>query len=239
MQAKVSDFYDAQWQGWDDMARYSPAPRIRRHRTLSWLKKRPFGTLLDIGCGNGEFLLEALLAFPGVGLAGYDVSPQVIEKNRNASPKVEYKVFDLERDSFDQTFEAVVCMEVVEHCSDYVAAIRRLAEMTEKYLVITVPCGPLFPIDKMVGHTRHFTPKDIADAVEKAGLTVERVEAWGFPFFNLYKHLINLSPEKTSQAFMSEQKYTDFQKLVSRLVYICFRLSLPFAGYQLFAFCRR
>ncbi|MFP5223870.1 MAG: hypothetical protein ACLGSA_16385 [Acidobacteriota bacterium] len=111
--------------------------------------------------------------------------------------------------------------------------------MTAGRLFVTVPCGPVFPIDKNVGHVRHFEPADIAGPLERAGLRVQRAMKWGFPFFNLYKHAINVRPESMSQAFLSSKRYSAGQKFLSQAVYAAFRLSLPWFGYQLFVTARR
>lgn len=239
MTAGTDAFYDAAWRRWGDMIRYSPAPRLRRERILAWLAANKVTSVLDVGCGNGEFLLAAQKALPGVRLAGCDVSPEVIERNRAALPGIEFHVLDLNHAALEQRFDAVVCTEVVEHCDNYRTAIGRLAAMSSRLLAMTVPCGPLFPIDRMVGHIRHFQADEIARALTESGLPPDRTECWGFPFFNLYKHAINLRPEATARTFLSDKPYSPAMKAFSLLVYGLFRLSLPLAGYQLFAFARR
>lgn len=239
-QAMNGEFYDSAWDQWNDMIHLSPAPRIRRRMVLSWLRKLAPASLLDVGCGNGAFLTEARTALgPGVALAGADISPSVIAANRDRLPGAEFHVLDLNDGSLERRFDAVVAMEVVEHTADHAAALRRLAAMAERWLIVTVPCGPLFPIDRMVGHTRHFSPADIRAAMAGTGFAEVSVRRWGFPFFNLYKHAINWSPERMADSFMSEKPYSPAQKLVARLAYLAFRLSLPVWGYQLVAVYRR
>lgn len=236
----TQQFYDTAWKKWQDMIRYSPAPRLRRTRIISQIQAvAKSGSLLDVGCGNGEFLLQAGKELPGFKLAGADVSPAVIEANRKALPDISFSVLDLNCEQLDVRYDIVTCMEVVEHCSDYRAAIARLAAMTEGSLFITVPCGPLFEIDRRVGHTRHFSPAEIKAALEESGLTVTRLEQWGFPFFNLYKHLININPDKTCNAFLSDRKYSFVQKALAALVYVSFKFCMPIFGYQLFAAAKR
>lgn len=233
-------FYNAAWDKWNDMIRFSPAPRLRRTRLLSWIRESAgCQTLLDVGCGNGEFLLQARKELPALRLAGADVSPAVIRANRASLPDLEFSTLDLNRERLEKRYDIVTCMEVIEHCDDYRDAVTQLAQMTGSWLYITVPCGPLFEIDRRVGHQRHFAPAQMAQALEAAGLEVVRLEAWGFPFFNLYKHLINLSPDRACDAFLSGQAYTPIQKVVATLVYCSFKLCLPFGGYQLFAAARR
>lgn len=232
-------FYDRAWSQWGDMVRFSPAPRIRRRILLEWTCNLPIVSLLDVGCGNGIFLAEASQRLPQARLVGADISLHVIEANRRALPSLEFSVLDLEQEALRERFDAVVCMELIEHCVDPQAAIARLAEMTERWLFLSVPCGPVFAIDRMVGHHRHFRAAEVDSMLRRTGMEVLRLQEWGFPFFNLYKHLINLRPEKTCQAFLSTDRYGPGQKIVSEFLYQLFRFNLPWAGYQLLAMCRR
>jgi len=235
----MTDFYDSAWNNWKEMIRYSPAPRIRRKRILSYLQKLNFDSLLDVGCGNGEFLIEVSRAFNGTKLTGCDLSHATVKSNRNNLPQVEFHTLDLNETALNQKFDVVVCMEVIEHCSDYQTSIQHLAAMTREHLVISVPCGPLFQIDHMVGHIKHFSPEEIISAIHDAGLEIERIECWGWPFFNLYKRLINLAPDRMSEKFMSSRKYSFPQKIFALMVYASFLISLPFGGYQMFAYTRK
>lgn len=243
--AKVTDegggaaFYDEAWEKWNDMIRYSPAPRIRREKILSQIEKLSVRTLLDVGCGNGEFIVSARKRLPKLALFGADVSPDVIGNNRKKFEDAKFFELDLNRSSLDTRYDVVTCLEVIEHCDDYRDAIGRLAAMTGRYLFVTVPCGPVYEIDRRVGHLRHFSPDEIGNAVTDAGLEVIRAQAWGWPFFNLYKKLINVNPDKMMDSFLSSKRYTFSQKALGELVYLSFRISLPIMGQQLFLSARR
>ncbi|MFH0791008.1 MAG: class I SAM-dependent methyltransferase [Candidatus Omnitrophota bacterium] len=227
-------FYDSKWEEWNNMICSSPAPRLRRSKIISWLKGLSVTSLLDVGCGNGEFLREVQKVMPHVKLAGVDISSRIIEKNRSLMPGVEFYTIDLNNEILPNRFDVVVCMEVIEHCADYQNAIQRLMEMTGKWLFITVPCGPVFEIDRCVGHLRHFNAKDISTAVTNAGLRIVSLQCWGFPFFNLYKHAINIAPNKTIERFLSSKNYGMEQNVLSSLIYMTFKLCLPWWGYQMF-----
>ena len=227
-------FYDSQWKEWNDMIQYSPAPRFRRTKIISWLKKLSVGSLLDVGCGNGEFLLEIQKAIPKVQLTGADVAAELLTSNRLRMPELRFDILNIEKDILPERYDAIVCMEVIEHCTDYQAVIGRLAKMANQWLLLTVPCGPLFEIDRRVGHVKHFNPEEIRQALSKAGMKTIKLQCWGFPFFNLYKHIINLAPDMMSQSFLSARGYSRRQKALSSATYAAFRLSMPRWGYQLF-----
>lgn len=236
-----AEFYDASWDRWQDMIRYSPAPRLRREKALGWLREHRPGTVLDVGCGNGELLSEVQRVLPGARLTGADISPAVVAANAARFPGMAFTVMNLDEDTAApmERHDAVVCMEVVEHCLDPEAALGRLAALTGRVLVLSVPCGPLFALDRQVGHTRHFAPADIVPVLERAGLRVELAQRWGFPFFNLYKHAINLRPQAMAEAFLSDKPYSAGQKLLASAALAAFRLCLPWWGYQLFVVARR
>ncbi|MDP3791592.1 MAG: methyltransferase domain-containing protein [Candidatus Omnitrophota bacterium] len=232
-------FYDFAWQEWRDMVKHSPAPRMRRKKIVSWLSSVSPGSILDVGCGNAELLLDAHRLMPDARLVGADISDAVIASNRVNFPGMSFSKIDLNKEALGDKFDAVICMEVIEHCDDYRAAVKSLASMTGKWLFITVPCGPMFEIDRRVGHKKHFKPKEIEDALKNEGLDVIRLEAWGFPFFNLYKRMINLRPDKIRESFLSGKEYSFSQKILASATYAAFNLCLPKWGFQLFVMAGR
>ncbi|MFH1060052.1 MAG: class I SAM-dependent methyltransferase [Pseudomonadota bacterium] len=231
----LTTFYNQAWSQWDDMARFSPAPRSRRRIILNRMEKLPIESLLDVGCGNGLFLAEVRQRLRIRTLVGVDVSTEIIQANRKIMPEVEFKVLDLNHETLDQRFDAVVCMELIEHCEDPFDAIARLAAMTDRWLFLSVPCGPVFEIDRRVGHHRHFSVDEIDEMLRRQGLKSLLLQRWGFPFFNLYKHLINFWPDRMCQAFLSPKGYGPGQKVISAFLYNLFRLNLYRGGYQLIA----
>jgi SAM-dependent methyltransferase len=232
-------YYDAAWKQWDHMIRLSPGPRIRRDKVMDWLSKVAPQSLLDVGCGNGELLFEIRRLMPGTRLTGADISPAVIGANRVRFPDMSFYELDLNREMLPMRFDAVVCMEVLEHCKDLNGEMERLAAMTGKWLFITVPCGPVFEIDRRVGHMRHFRAKEIEAALTHVGFQVLELKEWGFPFFNLYKHLINLMPDKSCENFLSEKRYGFKEKMLAAATYAAFNLCLAKWGYQLFVMAAR
>jgi len=181
------------------------------------VEKLSVGSLLDVECGNGEFLLQV----------------------HKMMPEFRFAILDINKDILRERYDAVVCMEVVEHCTDYQEVIGRLAKMTNQWLLLTVPCGPLFEIDRRVGHVKHFNTAEIRQALSSAGLRAVKLQRWGFPFFNLYKHIINLASDMMCQSFLSSRGYSRRQKVLSSITYAAFRLSMPWWGYQLFVLATR
>jgi SAM-dependent methyltransferase len=217
--------YDRAWTEWGDMIRYSPAPYHRRRLMLELARGLSFESVLDVGCGNGEVLLAFHKRYPRARLVGVDISGHVIEENRTRFPFAAFEQLDLATGPSRQQGGLVLCTEVVEHIDDWERALAHLRAMCRGHLILTVPTGKVFPIDRMVGHVRHFPAETIAAGLERAGFACETVWQWGFPFHTIYKTLINVAPERTMEGF-SSQSYGPSQKLVASLVGAAFFLNL-------------
>jgi 2-polyprenyl-3-methyl-5-hydroxy-6-metoxy-1,4-benzoquinol methylase len=84
-------------------------------------KARPDARLLDIGCGNGEFLLFARNA--GWEVSGIDPDPKAVEYCRRASLDVRQGGIEELADQ-PATFDAIILSHVVEHTHDPLALLR-------------------------------------------------------------------------------------------------------------------
>ena len=226
---------------WDDAHRYSPAPRHRRRLIVSALRGLGVTEVLDAGCGQ-PFLLAAVRAQLGVPCYGCDVSDAVVEDSAWAGVAEELRVVDLERETWPdgRTFDAVVCSEVLEHIGDWRAALRNVAAMTRRHLLVTVPGGRRRPMDAIVGHHRHFTVADIAGAVRAEGLTPVSARRWGFPLHTLYRWTISrVGAERMYETF-GTKRYSRTQIALSDALYAAFFVNDAFPrGDQIVVVARR
>ena len=223
--------YNEGWKQWDDMVRYSPAPRHRRRLVVNLISELKFASVLDVGCGNGE-MLNAVAQDHEAALVGVDISGPGIEQNRKRFPAARFHRLDIGKEKLEEQFDLVICSEVIEHIDDYVQALKNLRAMSREYLVVTVPTGKVFPIDRAVGHVRHFQPDRLKQALEKTGFAVVQSLQWGFPFHTVYKHLTNLAAEKTLNTFAGK-RYGWSQRLVSEGINLLFYGNVSPWGLQL------
>ncbi|MDB5295147.1 MAG: methyltransferase [Phycisphaerales bacterium] len=217
--------------GWDDAHRYSPAPRHRRRLVLDWVRPLAFADCLDAGCAQPYLLHEIVRRHRCVG-SGCDISDRVMSDNQDDPLGCQFRSLDLTRQRWpgDKRFDLVVCSEVLEHVEDWPAAVRTLAVMTGRHLLITVPSGPVRAMDRMVGHHRHFDGRELAAAVAAAGLAVVRQRKWGFPVHSLYKALISrIAPDKLYDSFATG-RYSWPKRLVSDALWLAFFANDPFRG---------
>lgn len=127
--------YDAYWK-----LRNDKAGRIL-HRYEVVAERLPNGArVLDIGCGDGDFILYLSTARPDVEAIGVDVSKVAVE--RAVSRGVNCRVVDSTMPLSSQVegeFDYVVLMEVLEHIVDAEAVVRQAIAFAPKRIFITIP----------------------------------------------------------------------------------------------------
>jgi SAM-dependent methyltransferase len=217
---------------WDDVHHFSPAPRHRRRLILRLLAPLTFETCLDVGCAQ-PYLLEDL-AQQGKKVFGCDLSAQVVRANRRRLPQAGFAALDITAGVYPgrRSFDLVMASEVLEHVSNWPTAVRNLCRMAKRYVLITVPGGKVYPIDRLVGHRRHFTGPELRRELERRGFRVVQERHWGFPWHSVYKTLINVLAPRTLYARFGTARYGFGQKLVSQFLYALFFSNDWFASGQ-------
>jgi SAM-dependent methyltransferase len=223
--------YDISWQSWSEMIDFSPAPKHRRRIILGLMNSLAPKNVLDIGCGNGR-LLDEINKKMKIPVCGIDLSHSVIERNKRIYPNYEFHHLDIQTDYLDKKYDIVICSEVLEHLENVEQAIINISKMVNRYLILTLPKGKIFPIDKKVGHEKHFSKSEIFHLLEKNGFKIIKYFEWGFPFHTIYKYLINVFPNLTLPEF-AEKKYGFLKKLFSTGLYYLFFLNFYNFGLQI------
>lgn len=231
--------YDHLWAGHGDFTLYNPGARHRRRWILDLLARRPFQSLLDVGCGNA-LLLELIDArFPGKRLTGADLSDVALTSNRRRLPHMDFVAADLAKDSLPGGFDVVICTEVIEHLDDPKGAIQKLAASCSPggRVVITCPTGRLHPTEKYFGHVYHPRPEEVTGWAADAGLAQEDMVRWGFPVYAFTKWATNLRPEAALATFGMDRQYGPMQRLVSSALFLANFANFPSSdrAVQLFA----
>lgn len=102
--------------------------------------------LLDVGCGTGHHI--ARLRERGYAVAGVDGSAEMIEHARANNPGIEIKSADVEALPFDdQSFDYIICIEVLRYLPDNVRAIREMARVLKPGGVCLTTAAPLLNLN--------------------------------------------------------------------------------------------
>lgn len=143
---------------------YQAAGHYRQHYTASryyfvWsvlvdrLLRAGVVSVLDVGCGTGQF--AALVRDRGIrSYCGIDFSPEAVRVARAVCPESRFEVASaLETDLFDTLeYDAVVCLELLEHMEQDLELLRRIPVGTRFYGSV-----PNFPD---TAHVRYFSSDD-------------------------------------------------------------------------------
>jgi len=155
---------------------------------LERLRIRPGEKLLDAGCGEGRHCFGALER--GARVVGLDLDRPSLKAAakplRNRAEALGSLGAMLQGNAFalpfrDESFDKVICAEVMEHVHDYPAAARELARVTKPdgVVAVTIPTATSENLylrlgdeyfESPGGHIRIFRPRDLARALADAGL---------------------------------------------------------------------
>lgn len=177
----------------------SRKPSVLLTVDLDQLEVGPGDLVLDAGCGEGRHCFGCLERRARV--VGLDLD---FESLSSASRSLHERATQLgslgalnQGDAFhlpyrNDTFDRVICSEVMEHVHDYVGAARELARVTKPggRLAITIPTATSEHLylrlgdeyfESPGGHIRIFKPRKLADGLAQAGLgTLDVGFAHGF-----------------------------------------------------------
>ncbi len=85
--------------------------------------------VLDVACGTGVLFPDYLQR--GVAsVTAVDISPEMVKIAREKFPQVRVVCGDVEEESFDRQFDAVMVYNAFPHFADPAAMVKRLAELT-------------------------------------------------------------------------------------------------------------
>ncbi|MFZ5633326.1 MAG: class I SAM-dependent methyltransferase [Bacillota bacterium] len=101
--------------------------RVEKDAVLAYLEPRAGMTVLDIGCGTGNYTLE--LARAGLKVTGVDISPEMLARARAKAGAeglpVEFIQADAAQLPFpDNFFDGVISVSALEFLPDLAAALR-------------------------------------------------------------------------------------------------------------------
>lgn len=153
------------------------------------LRELSVSSVLDAGCGEG-FTLNRLYE-EGIGkkLEGIDFSEEAIKLGKKQFSFLTLKqgdIYDLpyKKDSFD----AVLCTEVLEHLDDPQKAVKEVLRVSGKYAIFSVPNEPFFMGGRFIRglnikqfgnhpeHINHWTLLSFPKMLQKNGMKVKTIK---------------------------------------------------------------
>lgn len=118
---------------------------------LKELKALQPDTILDVGCGEGFTLRKLKDAKIGKKLEGIEYLDRAIELGKKENPDITIKKGTIYTLPYkDNSFDVVVCTEVLEHLEEPEKALQELIRVSKKHILLTVPNEPFFMLAQFV-----------------------------------------------------------------------------------------
>jgi SAM-dependent methyltransferase len=228
-----SDF-DELWTGtWGEIQSVGPV-----HRHLQRMLTRTIGrlgakTVLDVGCGAGQNL-AALAAERQYALTGIDVSLEALRRARQRVPEASFLVMDAQTAVLNARFDVVMSMGVLEHLPDGQSAVSQMAALASDWVLVNTIGGTIYPNDHAVHHITAYTKESLAATLERAGLKVEWISAWGFPFHSVVRALTERTPHGPATGRLGP-----IRRLTARSLFHLYKVNVPGQGDVITGLARR
>ena len=120
---------------------------LHRHKILPKVIGAPH-SILDVGCGAGEGLMETRKLFPKALLWGVDFSGEAIRVCQERMPLGSmFRQYDITREDLPFRADLVMCVQTLEHFVPHQIPwiMARLFRATKHQLLISVPSGGTLP----------------------------------------------------------------------------------------------
>ncbi len=130
------------------------------HRTIvSAVKQLNVDAILEVGCGEGFILSAVRDSGIKASLEGIEIDPKAISICRKLHPDLKINQGDVFHLQFpEDSFDLVICCEVLEHLEHPQKALAELTRTSKKYCLLSVPEEPFF---MAAGYLRFKTPRSI------------------------------------------------------------------------------
>ena len=135
-------------------------------------------SLLDAGCGEGEALARLGDRMPER-TAAVDLDPDAVALTQYRLPRVDVSRHSIDALPFeDDSFDLVLCLEVLEHVPEPSLALAELARVCSGRIVLSVPDEPWFRLGSLARgkylrglgdhpeHTNHWSPRSLRAMLE-------------------------------------------------------------------------
>ncbi len=173
--------YKADAHGGEILLRLNRAPRFTR-----WMADviRPYvgNRVLEIGAGIGNMTLHLL---PRTSYWATDINSEYLDSLERLRPNRPYLhiayVDGMDGNSFPagESFDTVICLNVVEHLPDDHGALRSIWNVLDEggRAIVLVPNGPELygTLDEVLGHCRRYTEEQLIKLGEAEGFKIDHL----------------------------------------------------------------
>ncbi|HEX8931979.1 MAG TPA: methyltransferase domain-containing protein [Patescibacteria group bacterium] len=144
---------------------------------FSLLKTVQINSILDVGCGEGFTLHKLEEQKIGKKLEGIEYNKTAIALGKKQYPKLTIKqgsIYELPYKA--NSFDLVLCTEVLEHMDNPKKALKELVRVSNKYVLLSVPNEPFFMLAQLLRGKNW----------SRFGNDIEHINHWSFLSFQKF-----------------------------------------------------
>ncbi|PKM76541.1 MAG: methyltransferase type 11 [Firmicutes bacterium HGW-Firmicutes-15] len=111
-----------------------------------------FKRVLEAGCGEGKITDHINTCYPQLELLeGFDINSDLIQTTQDLLTNISFKVASIYEPPYPpDSFDLVVCCEVLEHLEKPEIALNQIFNISSKYILLSVPNEPIWSIANMI-----------------------------------------------------------------------------------------
>ena len=218
-----------------------PVSRHLQEILLKLAAQIKFNSVTDAGSGHGTVLRVLQNAYPTVKCLGIDISDTAVGEAKKKYPGIEFIQHDFSSTPAARKSDLVICLDVIEHIDDDSKALKNIAQMTKKYLILSTVKGRMRFGEQEAGHVRNYEFSELTGKVEAAGFKIKKVVKWGFPFYspiyrNIFELIVRLKggvKTNTSEPIVNVAEIP-FIMILAEPLYWLMKLNIPGMGDHIF-----
>ncbi|MGN0366667.1 MAG: class I SAM-dependent methyltransferase [Suilimivivens sp.] len=157
-------------------------------------KKKGLVRILDAGCGEG-FITDLIYRnVEHAQITGLEYTKEALDLARQMNPDIDFVEGDIYQLPFcDNTFDIVLCTEVLEHLNEPERALSEMARVADHTVFLTVPNEPWFCMGNLV----------VLKNVSRLGNPVDHVNHWTYRGFVKYitAQYVNFGKKQSDRSF--------------------------------------
>lgn len=146
-------------------------------------------TVLDVGCGRGEFL--CLLGEKGFEATGCDTDDVCLQKSSLFATVKKVDILELSQTYPDNSFDLISCLHTLEHTLHPYNALLELKRVTRRYILLAVPNARYIAWDERETHLYSWNGETLGNLIEHTGLRILKLQQ---DRTNVFPNVVRFTP---------------------------------------------
>lgn len=161
----------------------------------AFTSKKGSQRVLDLGCGNGNFLKKLSSRIPEAKFYGVDYIPKAIEIAKDNFKSGSFIVGDVQQDTLypKGSFDTVVSLDVISSIPDIKSCLKALHSWLKKdgIFIFSTPSGKEYyhKSDEIIDYSNRFEYEEIDTLLQEQGFKRLELYCWGRIFYMMYMKL--------------------------------------------------